>query len=104
MSELSEYIEAGWKLGRTEPKIKKFKNSAEYLEYRRLRGKESALNKIKILENSKIDFTKFGWVNKAANLLKIPSQKIHKLIKLNDPNFFNRLNCFQRTSSRGVIG
>ena len=50
--------------------------------------------KIKLL-NSDIDFTKFGWVNKAAILLDKLPQKISCWMKKNLPVFYEK-NCYRK--------
>jgi very-short-patch-repair endonuclease len=45
--------------------------------------------------NSNIDFSKFGWVNKASEILEIRSQKVNQWMKINMPEFYET-KCFKR--------
>lgn len=56
---------------------------------------ESILKLKNELLNSNIDFSKFGWVNKAAKILNIYPQKVNKWMKKNMPEFYEE-NCFKR--------
>lgn len=52
--------------------------------------------KIELLLNSDIDFSKFGWVNKASKILNIRPQKVNNWMKKNMLEFYEK-NCFKRT-------
>ena len=66
-------------------------------------GKVSRNNDIKwepfkqIIANSDIDFSKFGWVNKVAELLSISPQKVNKWMKRYLPDIYEN-KCFKRKS------
>ena len=51
--------------------------------------------KIELLLNSKIDFSKFGWVKKASELLNIHHGKVNKWMKLYMSDFY-KTKCFIR--------
>ena len=70
------------------------------------RKKERIENKNKLtskridkLLNSDIDFSKFGWVQKAADLLEMKSQKISNWMKKNMKEFHQE-KCFNRDKIR----
>lgn len=50
-----------------------------------------------IIANSDIDFSKFGWVNKVAELLSISPQKVNKWMKRYLPDIYEN-KCFKRKS------
>ena len=50
-----------------------------------------------IILNSNIDFSKFGWVNKVSEILKIKPQKVNKWMKRYLPDFYEN-NCFKRNT------
>ena len=62
--------------------------------------KKSRKNKIlenerwKIIQNSKIDFSKFGWVNKLSKLFGISENKAGKYVQLHYPEFYE--TCYVR--------
>jgi very-short-patch-repair endonuclease len=53
------------------------------------------LEKIKIVENSSIDFSKIGWVNEVSKLLKIKTQKVNKWMKTYMYNFY-KTKCYKK--------
>ena len=52
------------------------------------------IKKLDILKNSDIDFSKFGWVSKAAKIIGIKDQAVNKWLKRMDPEFYKE--CFSR--------
>ena len=54
---------------------------------------------IDVVKNSDIDFSKFGWVNKVAVLLSLPSQKVNKWMKKYMLEFYTE-HCFKKKISR----
>lgn len=65
------------------------------IKRRLLLNKLVQLKKIKIIESSSIDFSKFGWVAKVAQLLEIKSQKVNKWMKKYMLDFY-KTKCFKR--------
>jgi len=77
-------------------KIKKRTNTRkEYFEQVKLTYENKFKNKILDLINSNIDFSKFGWVEKASKFLNVRSQKVNGLMKRIVPDFYNE-KCFKR--------
>jgi very-short-patch-repair endonuclease len=54
------------------------------------------IEKIKIIENSSIDFSKLGWVHEVSKLLKIKTQKVNKWMKTYMLSFY-KAKCKKRT-------
>jgi len=48
-----------------------------------------------LIINSDIDFSKFGWVNNVANIIKQKPQKVKVWMKKYMLDFYNK-NCFKR--------
>ena len=79
------------------PKTPKITESEK--EFNQFIKKEKEINKeinkqlkrIAILKNSSIDFSKFGWCEKASELINISPQKIRPIIKKYDLNFYNTM-------------
>lgn len=55
--------------------------------------------KVKLILQSNIDFTKFGWVNQVAKLINILPQRVHIFMKKYMLQFYND-NCFKRKSTK----
>lgn len=76
----------------------KFKNN---IKYKINENKSLKLNKINneidLILNSNIDFSIFGWVNKASEILQIYPQKVNNWMKKYMPEFYNNI-CFKRKS------
>jgi hypothetical protein len=74
------------------PKNKKTKE----LDIVKKANKEAFLKEqIRIVENSDIDFSKFGWVEKVAKILNKPHQKVSSWMKRMMPEFYKE-KCFER--------
>ena len=85
---------------------RKKKNREEKKNEIQKRKKESIENKYKLdlkridkILNSDVDFSKFGWVQKAADLLEMKWQKISNWMKENMNDFYNN-ECFKRDKIR----
>lgn len=98
-------------------KILDIKEQPDYTEYFRIKSEKDLIrkNNIKkprgqtikektdlkweeyksIILNSNIDFSKFGWVNKVADILKISPQKVNKWMKRYLSDFYAN-SCFKR--------
>jgi 5-methylcytosine-specific restriction endonuclease McrA len=72
--------------GARNKKRKKTKN--ERLSLRHQRNLQKYKNDIEKVKNSNIDFSKYGWVIKVANLLGRKHQKITKWMKIYMPEFY----------------
>jgi very-short-patch-repair endonuclease len=70
-------------------------NRIEYIEEIQREAKIRNQNKINKLINSNIDFTKFGWVQKASELIGMKPQKINKWMKKYLLEFYQN-NCFHK--------
>ncbi len=57
--------------------------------------------KIKLIENSNINFGEYGWVGKVSKILNITPQKVNQWIKNNMFEFYQE-KCFKRTLLREV--
>lgn len=108
-------IENGWKVYRiswdrvcqdphtTFNDLKKFIASSDKSPYTLIKGKDKQVpfrrkradQQMKLLIDAKIDFSKFGWVEKAALILGKRSTHINKWIKLWHNDFYEA-NCFKR--------
>ena len=55
---------------------------------------ENILEKIHIIEQSNIDFSKYGWVSKVSKLTGLLPQKVNVFMKKYMPEFY--LKCFVR--------
>lgn len=62
--------------------------------------REYYINKIKELEKSNINFSKFGWVNHASKILNCKPNKVMSIISKYDIDFYKRCNCFIRNNSK----
>lgn len=51
--------------------------------------KTKKLEKIKLLIDSNINFNKFGWVNKASEILEMTPQSVNRWMKKNMQDFYN---------------
>ena len=82
-------------------KIREVKNREIQKRKKEIKSKREKLNleRVDKLLNSGIDFSKFGWVQKAANLLEMKSQKISNWMKKNMLDFYND-KCFNRDKIR----
>ena len=83
-------------------RIKKYKDIEEYIKYLKIKHKEDAIKRrgmnkpiVKLILNSNIDFSKFGWVKKVANIIGIQSQHVNKWMKNNMFEFYEK-NCFKK--------
>lgn len=56
---------------------------------------DDVLLKIKKIQSSNIDFTKFGWVKEIAKILNVKPQKVNKWMRMYMPEFYEK-NCFKR--------
>ncbi len=77
----------------------KYGNRTKYNEFITKIYLEKNTPKIKIVEKSNIDFTKFGWVKDVSILLGIKSQKVNKWMLKYMPDFYDK-KCFKRNSSK----
>lgn len=66
-------------------------------EIKILEKKEKIIQKIKILKESGIDFSKLGWVLKASKILNLRTQHVGKWLNKHDPEFYDC--CFKRNPS-----
>lgn len=97
---VDELLKNGWELGRPnyKPKMnreerKKKREEKEQEKKDRKEKKENyILEKIKTIENSDIDFSKFGWVSKVSKITGIKHQKVTIFMKKYMPDFYE--NCF----------
>lgn len=120
VKELDNYLKEGW----IKANVLKYKDS--YLNNKIMQKefiKKEKEHQNKIYKNrisdaiysletkSNIDFKKFGWVNLAHNYLKENyndiyrynnCQNLHRFIRKNDPDFFNRTNAFVRKSTAPI--
>jgi len=62
------------------------------------KNKEKIKLKIKTIKNAKIDFTKFGWNKKIADILHISPTHVRRFMKKYMPEFY--INCFVRKSCK----
>lgn len=76
------------------PKIKKKRanNILRYAKEKQQEAKARALKVLPILKESDIDFTKFGWVKHAAEIIGIKPNKVNQWLKKHDPEFLD--TCF----------
>ena len=52
---------------------------------------------VSLILNSKIDFSKFGWVNKVSKIIKQKPQKVNKWMKRMMSDFYD-INCYKRNN------
>lgn len=76
-------------------KTKAIKINKRYLN--ELKYDESQNKYISLIENSGIDFYKFGWVNEVAKIINKRPQKVNKWMKKYMLDFYEQ-NCFKRKS------
>lgn len=72
------------------PKIQKISSFKKLFE-------NKVKDRIKLLTESNIDFSKFGWVNEAAKLIGIAPQKVSNFMKKHMSEFYET-KCFKRKS------
>lgn len=95
-------LKDGWELGRPkykpemnrEERKKRRDNKKQEKENKKNILKDSVLEKIHIIENSNIDFSKFGWVSKVSQITGLLPQKVNVFMKKYMPDFYK--NCFVR--------
>ena len=68
-------------------------------ENKQLKKQEFINNKINLIINSNIDFSKRGWVKETANLINVPEQKVTRWMRSYMFNFWNQ-NCFKRKGTK----
>lgn len=66
------------------------------------RKEEKVRQAVEKLLNSDIEFGKFGWVNKASNIIGIRHQKVNKWMKKNMKDFYEK-NCYKNHNSSGFL-
>jgi len=71
---------------------------SEYFEQRRKNCLQSQAEKIKLVESSNIDFSKFGWSGQVTRLLHKRHQKVAKWMQVYCPGIWS--NAFHRKSSQ----
>lgn len=116
---LEEYLLDGWELGRKDYNPRKGYNGVligaerkikEKIKKKSVKRKIKERNqktikikeerdkirneKIQLILNSDVDFSKFGWVGKIAKLINIPPQKVNIFMKKYMSDFYQ--NCFKR--------
>jgi hypothetical protein len=70
----------------------------EKLKIEKLKIKLKKIESLKIqIIKSNIDFSKFGWVSKVSEILKIKPQKVGNWMKRNMLEFYDD-NCFKRNN------
>jgi very-short-patch-repair endonuclease len=69
----------------------------KYSEFRKKKWEEENLKYVKIIQESDIDFSKFGWVNKAALVIGIKPQKVNLWMKRMMPEFYEN-GCFKKSN------
>jgi very-short-patch-repair endonuclease len=72
-------------------------------EIRKNTSSKKTKQRIKKVLNSNIDFSKYGWVTKVAEILQMKSQKINSWMKKNMKEFYER-NCFKKSLGYSSIG
>lgn len=70
--------------------FKKRINFKEYVKNRQDEWKEKQKDKIEMVKNSNIDFIKFGWVQKVAELIKIQPQRVNRFMKKYLPDILEK--------------
>lgn len=124
---LKEYLSNGWELGRKDYKPRKGYNGVHIGEEKKIKTKKTERNKTKIKKElqkekgialrqkqeevrnnrinlilqSDIDFSKFGWVNKVSSLINLPPQKVNVFMKKYMSDFYK--NCFIRNGKGSKI-
>ena len=114
---LEEYISDGWELGRKDYKPRKGYRGVHIgdekkIKVKRERGKsqkelqhergiilrkqqeETRNERINLILNSNVDFSKFGWVGKVSSIINLSPQKVNVFMKKYMPDFYK--NCFVR--------
>lgn len=74
----------------------KYGSREKYFNARRNANDGKVKPIIKELLDSNIDFSKFGWVNKASKIIGIKPQKVNTWMKRFMPDFYS--NCYKRNS------
>jgi len=72
----------------------KYGNKEKYWDNVRLKNKLKEEKKIELILNSDIDFNKFGWVGKVANIINKQPQKVNQWMKKYMIDFYNE-KCFK---------
>lgn len=73
----------------TSESIKKMQNSKGWTT-------EAIQNRISLIKESNIDFSKFGWVQKVSVLINITPQKVGSWMKIHMPDFYQ--TCYKKNS------
>lgn len=82
---------------------RKIKEKQQKKQQQILLRKKEINEKIQLVLNSNIDFSKFGWVDKVATLISILPQKTSSWFKSNMADFYKN-NCFKRQRAISSIG
>ena len=99
---VDKLLQEGWELGRPkykpemnrEERRKRREEKKQKLNEKRDIKNENILEKIHIIEQSDIDFSKYGWVSKVSKLTGLLPQKVNVFMKKYMPEFY--LKCFVR--------
>lgn len=100
--DVNKLLQDGWELGRPKykPKMnrderrKRREEKEQKLNEKRNIKNKQILEKIHIIEQSNIDFSKFGWVTKVSQITGLLPQKVNVFMKKYMPDFYK--NCFIR--------
>lgn len=83
-------------------KEQKYGSNERYYLYLKEKSRINNIDKIKLIEQSNINFSKFGWVKEVSILLNIKNQKVNIWMKKHMLDFYNE-KCFQRKSKNRVL-
>lgn len=106
---VDKLLQEGWELGRPkykpemnrEERKKKRENEQKIKQNKKDKKNSIILEKIHIIENSGIDFSKFGWVTKVSKLTGILVPKVNIFMKKYMPDFYK--NCFVKKNNDLVV-
>lgn len=106
---VDKLLQEGWELGRPkykpemnrEERKKKRENEQKIKQNKKDKKNSIILEKIHIIENSGIDFSKFGWVTKVSKLTGILVPKVNIFMKKYMPDFYK--NCFVKKNNALVV-
>lgn len=99
---VDELVKDGWELGRPkykpemdrEERRKRREEKEEEANKKRNVKQEKILERIHTIENSDIDFSKYGWVTKVSELTGLLPQKVKGFMTKYMPDFYTK--CFNR--------
>lgn len=103
---VDQLLQDGWELGRPgykpemnwEERKKRREEKKKIKKEKREAINSKILKRVELIQNSGIDFSKYGWVSKVANLIGLQPQKVHIFMEKYMLEFY--LKCYVRKKKK----